>query len=84
MLVVKNIITGRIVYRQEPPFKPGNGIKKAVLDRLGMPGDLVEIDVAKSEWQSELSLREAEQPLALSKVVADLEQRIAALEQHVL
>lgn len=59
MKVVKQISTGRPVYRTEPEFKPGDGIPGA--SYLGIPEtDLVEVEITSAEWDAEMVLRAQE------------------------
>lgn len=80
MLVVKNIVTGRLVYREEPNFPPGLGLKNAVMEGLGHPSNLLEIKVAPSEWEAELALREQERPRTTQEQLDALQTRVVSLE----
>lgn len=79
---VKNIKTGRLVYRESPDFKPSYGILNAVLLDLGIKDDLIEIDVKEPEWQKEIDLRQAEQPPTTQAQIDEIKQRLMILEKH--
>lgn len=56
MKAVKQLSTGRIVYRQSPEFEPGKGILSA--KATGFPeADLEEISITQVEWDAEIALR---------------------------
>lgn len=84
MFVVKNVVTRRLVYREDPDFAPGFGILNATALDLGDPKDLIEIKVAAQEWDRELALREAERPVPVEVLIADLLERVTNLENRVL
>jgi len=84
MFVVKNMVTGRLVWRESPDFAEGCGLKNAAALGLGDPADLVEIKVAAQEWDRELALREAERPVPVEVLIADLLERVTNLEKRIL
>lgn len=84
MIVVQNILTGRLVYRESPDFSIGCGIKNAVILNLGKPGDLIEIHVTQEQWDAELSLQAQEQPPSLYQKLDLLTFRVEILEKVLL
>lgn len=50
MKIVKQISTGKIVYRSIPEFEAGMGIKNAVAINGGKPEDYQEIDITDNEY----------------------------------
>jgi len=51
MKVVKRKSNGKIVYRSEPEFEEGFGIKNAVVLEGGNPEDYEEVEITKEEWK---------------------------------
>jgi len=84
MKVVKNIKTNRLVYREEPDFKKGLGIKNAIIFDLGMPDELKEVTVTQAQWEAELALREQERPPTLQKKLDTLTLRVENIEKVIL
>lgn len=82
MLVVENIKTHRLVYREEPDFAPGYGIQNAVLLDLGNKEDFEEIKVTPTQWEAELQLRQQEQPPTFQAQIDDIRQRLTMLEKN--
>lgn len=61
MKVVRQISTGRLVFRQEPDFEPSKGVL-SVSRNSGIPEtDLQEVDVMPADWDAELILRTNEE-----------------------
>ena len=60
MRVVRNKVTGRLIYREEPDFEWGKGITNAILTGEGIENELEEIEVTEQEWEAELALRREE------------------------
>lgn len=81
MKVVKNLKTGRLVYRESPDFKKGLGIKNAVLHELGMPDELKEVTVTQAQWDAELALQAQEQPPSLQEKFDLLTLRVENIEK---
>lgn len=54
--VVKEKITGKIVYRSEPEFKKGLGIKNAVAMNGGKPEDYKEVEIIQQDWDLHLEV----------------------------
>lgn len=75
--------TGRLVYREEPEFKPGYGIINAVLLGCGTEDELEEVEVTEKEWENECKLREQEEPPTLEKQVDKLEKTLEKLDERV-
>lgn len=82
MKVVKNIKTGRLVYREQPDFKPGYGIPNALIFGVDPKDELVEVDATESQWQAEIALRQKEKPPALQPQIDEIRQRLTTLEKH--
>ncbi|MDI6761254.1 MAG: hypothetical protein QMD05_10555 [Candidatus Brocadiaceae bacterium] len=56
MRVVRQKVTGRIVYRADPEFAPGMGIKNA-LTMGHKESECEEVDITQAEWDAEIALR---------------------------
>lgn len=72
MRVVRNKLTGRPVYREDPDFEWGKGITNAVAHECGSVDELEEVEVTPEDWDAELLLREQEQPLPTSEHIGKL------------
>lgn len=55
MKVVKRKSDGEIVYRQEPEFETGKGIKSAVVLEGGKEEDYEEVDITQVGWDSHIA-----------------------------
>lgn len=80
MKVVQDRNTGRLVYRQEPDFTPGLGIRNAMILGLGTPDHLQEIDTTDAKWQLEITLRRQAEPPTLQEQIDDLTAAVADLK----
>ena len=78
---VKNIKTGRLVYREQPDFAPGFGIKNAVLFDCGSAKELEEVTATEEQWQAEVDARQQEQPPTIATQLAEIRQRLTTLEK---
>jgi len=84
MKVVLHIATGRLVYR-ELPEPPDKLLLSNAQDELDYDkSQLVVIEVAAQEWDRELALREAERPVPVEVLIADLLERVTNLEKRIL
>jgi hypothetical protein len=54
MKVVKRKSDGKIVYRSEPEFEKGFGIKNAVVLEGGLPKDYEEVEITEGEWNEKV------------------------------
>lgn len=54
MKVVKRKSDGEIVYRSDPEFEKGFGIKNAVAIHGGLPEDYEETEITKEEWSTKV------------------------------
>ena len=54
MKVVKRKSDGKIVYRSEPEFEEGLGIKNAVIISQGKPEDYEEVEINQDEWDKHI------------------------------
>lgn len=78
MKVVIRKLDQKIVYRSEPEFKEGFGIKNAVIERGGKPEDYQEADITGGEWQTHLNTME--KPYDLKKEIDAIKERLDLLE----
>jgi hypothetical protein len=58
MKVVIRKLDHKILYRSEPEFKEGFGIKNALAERGGKPEDYQEVDITDQQWQAHLDTME--------------------------
>ena len=80
MKVVLHIPSGRLVHRELPEPPDARLLESAQAFGYGDPRDLVVIEVAPSEWERELALRDQERPVPLEVRIANLEKRVQDLE----
>lgn len=69
MKAVRQISTGRLVWREIPDFEDGQGIINAAIDGYDNPSDLEEVEITEADWAVETALREAESPLSLNELM---------------
>ena len=80
MQAVLHIPSGRLVFRQSPQPPDARLLQNAALHTDFPISDLVVIEIAPSEWERELAQRDQERPVPLEGRVANLEERVKALE----
>ena len=80
MQAVLHIPSGRIVYREQPEPPDARLLSNCLALDLWEEKDLVVVEVAPSEWARELAQRDQERPVPLEDRVANLEERVKALE----
>jgi len=80
MKVVKNKVSGRLVYREDPDFKPGYGIKNAVIIGLGTEEELIEVDATEKDWEKETELRRQEMPPTLREQMEKVKEDVENLK----
>lgn len=84
MLVVLHIPSGHFVYREDPDFMPGYGLKNAPLWGAWDPSDLVEVEITQADWDADQEAQRLKAPPTHDDRLADLERRTTAIENRLL
>ena len=72
MKVVKGKIDGKIVYRSEPEFEEGFGIKNAIALHGGIPKDYEEIEITEEEWEE--SIKPTPEQIEETKIQVEMQR----------
>jgi hypothetical protein len=81
MKAVKNVKTNRLVFRCEPEFEQGQGIKDAVSLGLGPEAELAEVEITQEDWDEELRLRKEEAPTVEDRLQKQIDELKADVEK---
>jgi len=80
MKVVKRKSDGKIVYRSEPEFEEGFGIKNAISLYGGLPDDYEEVEITETEWNAHLS--QIPNPREKIKKAKDIEEKLDIIIEY--